>query len=1057
MAARAITRAGIPNRGLPPPAIATAATANAPQQNMGSGPSSPGNPSPSLYEQQTQQVQTPAGSVEVRRVPVQKGAAVVMQPKITKNVTFSVPIEQSDADFKISGEQTYTYQLQKSMLVPTQTGASGTISYKGTPVADITKEGIVAKNAEVTQVVRGKVGGDVQTLGTISYKPVVSEGGLSLEYSSFKPSMVQITNVTQVAGRPLGITYQAMTEYDTKTGMIKVGPALNYPTGTYNMYLNPKSYTSVGFLPIAYNVAVTITPTGVSTKAQNLGFLIDNKVVSNYSEKVAGGTMAFTYSNNTIKSAFAPTSIATQPISSSIYGELSAYNPKVAYKPDIKTISTIPITTSSIYGELQAGSKPYTNISFKPNTAPYSAIMGAYGANEAAVAANAKYIPIASLGEIAMGAAPYQSIKATATLGELQSAGVYNIIKQEGKGLSLTEAVAYNKINQILMPPTQYQQEVARSLLPKSLQSAATTTYSNFAYPIFYNVLSMAAVPYASGVAWASEHPKATIAEKAIAITQATSTFYVSTFFFPATLMYGIASKYPYPSQYLKPSTWVNLGQQAVAMTATFGVAEMGLGIVGNIKAEALTAIKPGKYGIATNLNEGKFLTTLGKAGEEIKVYTGKIGTQEIRVVGGVTEKPASAGTLAAQYVGKPSSNIHATFSAEIAKFGKTKGAMLEIMQSPTSSVTETRAALDLRNFYVSPQEVISGKPTGYGGYVGIGKGESGGKIVFGGTPTMLLLKNQEVANFGKLTNEPTRTYIARINARINEVGIPQENYLGMSSERQLIMPAKIGEGTGTTLKSEGRIGKLFVKEVSSKNAFINLLTAKTIPVNVYGARIVGKPTTAKLPAEAIVGKITTEQAGKYSVSTKSISRESISSLIGSSLSFTSKSGTSSGMFSFKSSGIKSSVPSSLSSVKSSIPSSKSSVSSMSSSISSYIPSMNSSRISSQLSSWSSIISTPSSPGSSVPSSPPSKGISSTSSSPTPSSPIISSLTSSIPQTSLPKSKKNLIPRKPPKFGYVADIAHMQLGITAPKSSLGYFKSTGLSRPIIKIGKGRKR
>ena len=149
MAARAITRAGIPNRGLPPPAIATAATANAPQQNMGSSPSSPGNPSPSLYEQQAQQVQTPAGSVEVRRVPVQKGAAVVMQPQITKNVTFSTPIQQSEANFSISGEQTYTYQLQKSMLVPVQTGTTGTVAYNGTPIADITKEGMISFTPEV--------------------------------------------------------------------------------------------------------------------------------------------------------------------------------------------------------------------------------------------------------------------------------------------------------------------------------------------------------------------------------------------------------------------------------------------------------------------------------------------------------------------------------------------------------------------------------------------------------------------------------------------------------------------------------------------------------------------------------------------------------------------------------------------------------------------------------------------------------------------------------------------------------------------------------------------
>ena len=210
--------------------------------------------------------------------------------------------------------------------------------------------------------------------------------------------------------------------------------------------------------------------------------------------------------------------------------------------------------------------------------------------------------------------------------------------------------------------------------------------------------------------------------------------------------------------------------------------------------------------------------TTLGKEGPatvyETQSELADIG--KVRIIGDVTENPASAEELANEYVGRTVTSTHMTPSDEMAAFGAKSGSKL-LLKGMNEGVSGSRASSDLLNFYKAPAN-LEGEATTYGGYAGIGKGEEYSLSLKGsGKASMLVFNDEHITDFGIKPGESPEDYIARINTEgAGKTGIAQENYLGRSTERQFITPTQFegnyGDYPGTTIESEGKIGKVWVK-----------------------------------------------------------------------------------------------------------------------------------------------------------------------------------------------------------------------------------------------------
>ncbi len=252
------------------------------------------------------------------------------------------------------------------------------------------------------------------------------------------------------------------------------------------------------------------------------------------------------------------------------------------------------------------------------------------------------------------------------------------------------------------------------------------------------------------------------------------------------------------PTQLMESAAFgAAMGVAPDLITATHANLDEALG-TGTIAKEAGTTL--GKEGPATVYETQSELADIGK----------------VRIIGDVTENPASAEELANEYVGRTVTSTHMTPSDEIAAFGAKSGSKL-LLKGMNEGVSGSRASSDLLNFYKAPAN-LEGEATTYGGYAGIGKGEEYSLSLKGsGKASMLVFSDEHIADFGIKPGESPEDYIARINTEgAGKTGIAQENYLGRSTERQLITPTKFegkyGDYPGTTIESEGKIGKVWVK-----------------------------------------------------------------------------------------------------------------------------------------------------------------------------------------------------------------------------------------------------
>lgn len=226
----------------------------------------------------------------------------------------------------------------------------------------------------------------------------------------------------------------------------------------------------------------------------------------------------------------------------------------------------------------------------------------------------------------------------------------------------------------------------------------------------------------------------------------------------------------------------------------------------------------------------------VGKAGRPVTVYTttkpiiptsfseffagiegGKpVPYYRLGIVADVTMNPASVGRLQSELVGREAYIATSTLDP----FYPEKGETLLKGFAGEGKAAGFRVEKDLLSTYFAPTPTGSDVVYAYGGYIGIGEGysEQLPRMVSGGKPSILVARTN-IGYFGPQPGETTESYISRINMQMSgKVGIAPENYLGASTERQVVTPTsfegRYGTYPGTRLLTSGKLGTVYVRDV---------------------------------------------------------------------------------------------------------------------------------------------------------------------------------------------------------------------------------------------------
>jgi hypothetical protein len=253
----------------------------------------------------------------------------------------------------------------------------------------------------------------------------------------------------------------------------------------------------------------------------------------------------------------------------------------------------------------------------------------------------------------------------------------------------------------------------------------------------------------------------------------------------------------------------------------------------------------------AQQLQEGPLVTTFDN--QQVPSYISKpneaLGGKQLQIVSSVTANPVgSKGVtlegMMAEYSGKSIPTSHATLGTEGFNLGKGETTLLKGFPTQAKG---SRADLELYHFYSAPGDAKYVK--GYGGYMGIGEGESGSIPQFKtGKPTLLTTLNTKVSpELMQRPNESMGSFLDRFSKSSGKTGLGPETQLGFSQERQLETPASYlrnGEQLqGSLYRSQGKVGTFQIKQYSESNFLgkpiknipvLKDLTARSTTFDVY-------------------------------------------------------------------------------------------------------------------------------------------------------------------------------------------------------------------------------
>ena len=332
------------------------------------------------------------------------------------------------------------------------------------------------------------------------------------------------------------------------------------------------------------------------------------------------------------------------------------------------------------------------------------------------------------------------------------------------------------------------------------------------------------------------------------------------------------------------------------------GLSELGAHIGENLKASI--DIATGKASVMEYDSE-----TVGVGNHAVPLYKGEVGGEPIRIVGDITEHPASGDILNAEYGGKEDIvSTHVTTQGDAFKILKQPGEEVTLIGRPEGA-GGWRAANEQYHFYSAPPEVETGEVTAYGGYAGVGADEAG-RVILGGKNTIIEIKNPIISDFSPKAGESTFDYLNRISHLSGETGVAPEDFIEKnpmsvtSTERQFITPAKYesdlyGDLPGSKLIGEGKIGDIIIRQepsgVLGENPITNWLFTRNTRFEVIGAHVepitgygAGDVLTEHQTSTLDVGKYNeewSESAGSTAISAARASSGAIGSILGTTIS----------------------------------------------------------------------------------------------------------------------------------------------------------------------------
>ncbi|ADB57955.1 hypothetical protein Arcpr_0894 [Archaeoglobus profundus DSM 5631] len=210
----------------------------------------------------------------------------------------------------------------------------------------------------------------------------------------------------------------------------------------------------------------------------------------------------------------------------------------------------------------------------------------------------------------------------------------------------------------------------------------------------------------------------------------------------------------------------------------------------------------------------------LGKAKAlvDMKLNPNYIENPGIKFVPDVTYEPATADVLVKQVAGRKATLVHMT---EHPTFSKAKVGEEVLLEAKPEYATGWRKEYDALHWYQSAPSP-EGEPLGYLAYVGIGRGTSESVLKFSLTrPKKTAVVTHDYVNYiPPRPGESFAEYQVRTGQLSGETFIPGENVFGLSTERQVITPARFRsnlvpdlEYPGTILKKVRDVGFTYYKQ----------------------------------------------------------------------------------------------------------------------------------------------------------------------------------------------------------------------------------------------------
>ena len=279
------------------------------------------------------------------------------------------------------------------------------------------------------------------------------------------------------------------------------------------------------------------------------------------------------------------------------------------------------------------------------------------------------------------------------------------------------------------------------------------------------------------------------------------------------------------------------------------------------------------QLGGAEQLTEGPKVITFDN--QEVPSYVSKpnegLGGKQLQIISSVTSEPVGSKgitleSMKAEYSGQTVPTSHATLETKGFNLGNGDTTLLKGFPTEASG---GRANLELYHFYSAPGDTNFVK--GYGGYMGIGEGESGSVPQIKSGKASLLITNKTFVDptLMKQPNESTGAFLDRFSRASGKTGLGPETQLGISQERQLETPASyLRNGKqlpGSIYRSGGKVGTFQIKQYSESSIFgkpikevpvLKDLTAKYTKFDVfkgeYESVLTDESTASLKPTETI-------------------------------------------------------------------------------------------------------------------------------------------------------------------------------------------------------------